>query len=364
MRATVDAKDFSKALSSVTKVPKRSAMPVMEGVLVQIKDGCCTLTATDFTTWLTTTIPAVGDNLSFVFQRPRDAAQACAYFDGELTLEVVERSNHKDCRLQLTMSCGPRIAQIEAFVSEDYPAMPENQVRHTYTVNAARLLERVERVKYALKKPDDRLEAQRTYVQFSGNKVFALDVYRLAWDVDDSLPVEQPFMVMPDALGYLKYFGNQEIMVSMGVNYLQMTDGAMTIQTRIEGPLVFDIDSAVPQKFQEEFYIHPKEFLQELDYLKKLSRGTDKTYVHFSSGQLIMRVSSGCYRTKIQLDRASSIDFKFELHYMIDALRQFRGEPWVKMKLNSPVAPVILEAEGRRDFAMVLPARVNWAAAV
>lgn len=241
--------------------------------------------------------------------------------------------------------------------------MPENQVRHTYTVNAARLLERVERVKYALKKPDDRLEAQRTYVQFSGNKVFALDGYRLAWDVDDSLPVEQPFMVMPDALGYLKYFGNQEIMVSMGVNYLQMTDGTMTIQTRIEGPLVFDMDSAVPQKFQEEFYVHPKEFLQELDYLKKLSRGTDKAYVHFSSGQLIMRVSSGCYRTKIQLDRASSIDFKFELHYMIDALRQFRGEPWVKMKLNSPVAPVILEAEGRRDFAMVLPARVNWAAA-
>lgn len=69
------------------------------------------------------------------------------------------------------MSCGPRIAQIEAFVSEDYPTMPENQVRHTYTVNAARLLERVERVKYALKKPDDRLEAQRTYVQFSGSKV-------------------------------------------------------------------------------------------------------------------------------------------------------------------------------------------------
>lgn len=74
-------------------------MPVMEGVLVQIKDGCCTLTATDFTTWLTTAIPAVGDNLSFVFQRPRDAAQAYAYFDGELTLEVVERSNRKDCRL-------------------------------------------------------------------------------------------------------------------------------------------------------------------------------------------------------------------------------------------------------------------------
>ena len=48
---------------------------------------------------------------------------------------------------------------------------------------------------------------------------------------------------------------------------------------------------------------------------------------------------------------------------MIDALRQFRGESWVKMKVNSYVAPIILEAEGRSDFAMVLPVRMKQAAA-
>ena len=48
---------------------------------------------------------------------------------------------------------------------------------------------------------------------------------------------------------------------------------------------------------------------------------------------------------------------------MIDALRQFRGEDQVKVKVNSPMAPIVLEAEGRGDFALVLTVRFKAAAA-
>lgn len=254
MKAIVDAKEFAQALNKVTKVIKQAAVPVLEGVLVQIKDGRCTLTASDWTTWLTTAIPAEGDDLSFVFQRPKDAARACGHFEGELILETEEKSNDRTHWLQLTMSCGPRTAQMDAFPSEDYPDMLKEPTRYTYTVNAARLLERVEHVKYTLRKPDDKLEAKFTHVQFGGSKVFGVDGCRLAWDVDDSLTVRQPFMVLPEALGYLSFFGKQDITVSMGVNYFQMTDGTTTIQTRIEGPFVFNVDGAVPKEFIEEFY--------------------------------------------------------------------------------------------------------------
>ena len=123
MKATVDATEFSQALNKVIKVVKRSQIPVLEGVLVQIKDGACTLTATDFTTWLTTAIPAQGDALAFVLQRPKDTARACGCFEGELALETEEKSSGKNRWLRLTMSCAPRIARMDAFLSEDYPAM-------------------------------------------------------------------------------------------------------------------------------------------------------------------------------------------------------------------------------------------------
>lgn len=314
MSAIVDAKEFSQALNKVIKVIKRSPLPVLEGVLVQIRGGACTLTATDFTTWLTTAIPAQGDTLAFVLQRPKDTAQACGCFEGELALETEEKSGGKNRWLQLTMSCGPRTAQTLAILPEDFPVLPEVKAKYTYKANAARLLERAEHVQYTLRKPSATETAQRTHVQFSGNKVYALDGNRLAWDVDDNLTVRQPFMVLPEALGYLKLLGDQEVTALMGENYLRMTDGTTAIQTRIEGPNVFNVDGAVPREFAEEFYIYPKEFLGELGY-------------------------------------------------MVDALRQFRGEPQVKMKVISSVAPIVLEAEDRGDFAMVLPVRMKEAAA-
>jgi DNA polymerase III sliding clamp (beta) subunit (PCNA family) len=363
MRATVDAKEFSQTLNKVIKVIKRSRVPILEGALVQIKDGRCTLTATDFTTWLTAEIPAVGDDLSFVFQRPKDTAQACKHFEGRLMLETEGKSTGKDQWLQLTMSCGPRAAQVMAFLPEDYPAIPRNEARHTYTVNAAQLLERVEHVKYALKKPDTRLAAKFTHIQFGSNKVYGVDGHRLAWDVNDSLEVRQPFMVLPEALEYLKFFDDQEITAHMGENNLQMTNGTISIQTRIEGPLVFNVDGAVPKEFAEEFYIYPKGFLRELDYLKKMARNTDKAYIYFSGDRLSLTAVSGNYSTQVEIDGTHNIGFGFELCYMVDALRQFREMSYVKMKVNSSVAPIILEAEGRSDYAMVLPVRIRQAVA-
>ena len=359
MRATVDAKEFSQALNRVIKAVKPSKIPELGGVLVQIRDERCTLTGTDFTTWLSVAIPAAGDDLGFVFQRPKDAARACAHFEGQLVLETEEKDNGKDRWTQLTMFCGMRAAEIRAFLEEDYPVIPEHQARHTYTVNAARLLERVNHVKYTLVKPNISEEAQRSHVQFGGSKVFALDGYRLAWDVDDSLTVRQPFMALPEALGYLKFFEDQEVTFSMGERYLQITDGTTTIQTRIEGPFVFNVDNAVPKSFLEEFYISPKDFLRELDYLKGLMLSTDKTHVYFSGGKLSITAASGNYSTEVAISGENTIYFGFDLRYMIDALRQFQGEKQIKMKVNSPVAPIVLEAEGRSDFAMVLPVRIK-----
>ena len=44
---------------------------------------------------------------------------------------------------------------------------------------------------------------------------------------------------------------------------------------------------------------------------------------------------------------------------MIDALRQFGMEQRIKVKVISPVAPIILEAEGRSDHAIVLPVQIR-----
>ena len=49
----------------------------------------------------------------------------------------------------------------------------------------------------------------------------------------------------------------------------------------------------------------------------------------------------------------------FDLRYMLDALKQFRKEPEVQIKLSGVYTPIVVDAEGRSDFALVLPVRLR-----
>lgn len=66
MRFTVDARAFSDAMSKVSKVLRKSPLPILEEIAVCIQHGRCTLTATDLETWLVAEIPTLGDDMSFV----------------------------------------------------------------------------------------------------------------------------------------------------------------------------------------------------------------------------------------------------------------------------------------------------------
>lgn len=65
-RATVDAQAFADAMNKVSKVLRKSPLPILEEIAVCIQHGRCTLTATDLETWLVAEIPTLGDDMSFV----------------------------------------------------------------------------------------------------------------------------------------------------------------------------------------------------------------------------------------------------------------------------------------------------------
>jgi len=362
VRATVDAKEFSQALDKVSKAAaKHSLLPVLEGVLVQIANGRCTLTATDMGTWLTAELPAQGDNLSFVFLRTRDVVRACRYFEGGLTLETIQGSTGKEHMCHVILTSGPRAAKIETGLAEDFPKIPEIAAEHTFIANAAHLLKRIDRVRYTLVKPEPETKATACNVQFCGNNVFALDGMRMAWDTDQELSVPKPFMVPPEPLGFLKLFGDQEVSVQLSGLYLQITGEGISILTRLTEGLTFDMSGAIPKRYLEEFSVSPREFLKELSYLKEFIPTTVNPYVYFSGGRLSMIVAGGNYSTAIQIDGESGIDFAFDLRYMIDAMKQFKEEKLVHLKVSSPVAPIVIGAEGRSDSALVLPLRTKAA---
>ena len=106
----------------------------------------------------------------------------------------------------------------------------------------------------------------------------------------------------------------------------------------------------------------PAEFLAELKYLKRSLRGNRAHMVRFSGGNLLAESAGERYATKISATGCDGVEFGFNLDYMADALEQFGKEPSVKMKVSAgSLGPIIFEADGRNDHAMVLPVRLKEA---
>ena len=363
MRATVDAKTFAQALDQVSGLIHKSVIPVLNAVLVRFEEDRCTLASTNLNTWLSVGMPAQGDSFAFLLDRPRESARAFRQFEGELAMEQTETGEGDRRRITLTLSCGPRSAELHPFLPDDFPEQQAWEPMHSFTANAAKLYARVERVKYAVGVPrKEEARACLVSVQFSGDRVYALDGCRLAWDADPELDIPRPFMAAPDALGHLKLFGGQMVSVQMGERFAMVTDGVTSLLFRLPEGELFKLDSAIPDRFRAEFQVSPREFLAELKYLKQSLRGNRAHLVRFCGGRLLAESLGERYATKISADGCENVEFGFSLNYMTDALEQFKREPSVTMKAGiGSYGPIIIEAEGRGDRAMVLPVKLKKA---
>lgn len=363
MRAKVDAKEFIQALDRVSGMIRKSSIPVLNAVLVRFEAERCTLTSTNIDTYLSVDLPAQGDDFAFLLDRPRETAKAFRQFEGELAIEQTEAGEGDRRRIKLALSCGPRSAELHPFLPDDFPEQQAWDPMHSFTANAARLCARVERVKYAVGAPrKEEARACVVSVQFSGNRVYALDGCRMAWDTDPELDVPAPFMAAPDALEHLKLFGDQAVSVQLGERFARVTDGMTSLVFRLPEGELFKLDSALTDKFRAEFQVSPKEFLAELKYLKQSLRGNRAHLVRFSGGALLAESMGERYATKISATGCEGVEFGFNLDYMTDALEQFKKEPSVNMKVSAgSLGPIIIEAEGRGDRALVLPVQLKKA---
>lgn len=147
-RAVVDAKEFSHAMSKISKILKKCAIPILEEVCLRIQNGRCTLTATDLETWLTAELPASGDDMFFVFRKTKDILRACSHFAGELTMEFSETRSGSKKVGKVLLRCERRGAEFEVYDGADYPNMPQAPEGDAFSVSSARLSACVERVRY------------------------------------------------------------------------------------------------------------------------------------------------------------------------------------------------------------------------
>ena len=239
---------------------------------------------------------------------------------------------------------------------EECPAWPEFEAKQSYTANAANILKCVKQVKYAVDLRSTRPEYQG--ILFQKKHIWAVEGHRAACCDDGGLSVEKPFTVAVPALEHLKVFGNTDIQIDVNERcvtfrneWIRLTAHCVPNAT----PLIYE--NIVPQKWNEEFCFHRKDFVQALKYLLACIGKTDKPYVRFENGLLTLRVKDCLYKAAVSISAESSIIFGFDARFMLDALTQFEKQDMVTMRLTSSLGAISLVAGS--SSAIVLPVRLR-----
>ena len=352
MKNTVDAAAFYKAMTALMEVPSKSSIEVLREIKVEFTADQCVLSATDLDTWMSVTIPAGGDSFDFVFRNSANIQKVCRHYDGALELELQQRGDEAF----LTMRSGGKGGEFPVYDTEDCPTWPEFRVRQTYTANAAKILVCIKQVKYAVNPHAIKLDYQG--VLFQNRHIWAVEGHRAACCDDGGLDVETPFLVGVPALEQIKVFGAADIQISVADNWvLFQNEHVRLLAKRILNVTPITYESVVPQKWNEEFCFHRKDFVQALKYLLACVGKADKPYVRFENGLLNLRAKDCLYKAAVSISAESSIIFGFDARFMLDALTQFEKQELVTMRLTSPLGAISLVAGN--SSAIVLPVRLK-----
>ena len=352
MKNTVDAAAFYKAMTALMEVPSKSSIEVLREIRAEFTGDRCVLSATDLDTWMSVTITAVGDSFDFLFRNSANIQKVCRHYDGALELELQQCGDESF----LTMRSGSKGGEFPVYDTKDCPVWPKLEVKQTYTANAAKILACVKQVKYAVDLRSTRPEYQG--VLFQNKHIWAVEGHRAACCDDGGLSVEKPFTVAVPALEHLKVFGNTDIQIDVNERcvtfrneWIRLTAHCVPNAT----PLIYE--NIVPQKWNEEFCFHRKDFVQALKYLLACVGKADKPYVRFENGLLNLRAKDCLYKAAVSISTESSIIFGFDARFMLDALTQFEKQELVTMRLTSPLGAILLIAGN--SSAIVLPVRLK-----
>jgi len=352
MRSSVDAAAFYKAMTALMDIPAKSPVKVLQEIKVEFTADHCTLSATDFGTWLSVTIPASGDDFAFVFWNSAGIQKVCRYFTGQLELEL---SGQRKSQI-ITMRCGDKGGEFAVYDTEDCPTWPEFEVKQTYTANAAKILACVKQVKYAVNPRGSRLEYQG--VLFQNKHIWAVEGHRAGCCDDGGLDVDPSFVVGVPELEQLKAFGSAEIQIDVAEDWVLFRNEQIRLLTRrIPNDLPLTYERVVPQNWNEEFSFHRKDFVQAIKYLLACIGKEGKPYVRFENGLLTISAKNCLYKASVPLSRESSIVIGFDARFMLDALTQFEKQERVTMRLTGSLGAISLVADS--SSAIVLPVRLK-----
>jgi DNA polymerase-3 subunit beta len=190
MKFKADRATLLKALAHVQSVvEKRNTIPILANVLIAVRDGKLSLTATDME------IAVIEDVAASTTRNGACTAPAATLY--EIVRKLPEGAevelDHPGGDAQLTLRAGRYSTHLVVLPTDDFPSMTAGALPHRFTVSAQQLRGLIDRTRFAISTEETRYYLNGIYLHVAdseGTRVLravATDGHRLA-RVEEPLP--------------------------------------------------------------------------------------------------------------------------------------------------------------------------------
>src|ERR671933_2570103 len=359
MRVVCNTEAFSKKLALASRgVSARSTIQLLGGILLEAREGCVRLSATDMELSIQTTSQAE------VEEEGRVVIPARIFNDivrslpgGELTLA------HDRSEGVVRLSARENDYRIRAYAAEDFPQLPRFNETAAFKMSGEALVETVEKVSRSYSRDETRPVLTGILISFEDSRVrmVTTDSYRLSiketelatTSFEGSREAIIPARAMQEVSRIFSASDEDEVEVALSENQALFRIGDVVFGTRLIDGNFPEYRRLLPSGFEREIAVSREDLIGTLRRVNLFAaRQTPPVPVSlsFSEGSVEVIVRNGEIGDAHERLAASSEDeflISFNPGYLLDGVSAIDSEK-VVFKLNEPLKPglIVPEANG------------------
>jgi DNA polymerase-3 subunit beta len=363
LRITCSKDELVQALGVVSRaVSTRTSVQILSGILLEAANNELKVAATDMELSLRATLTARVEGDGAIVLPGKTLADIARLLPAD-EVEI----EHKSAESVAHLTCGSASYTLHTFNPEDFPRLPELEALSTFSVEREALLETITRVARAASRDESRPVLTGILVQFAGGKLVmaATDSYRLAVK-ETELSGKAPDLeaIVPGrALQELARIATSGDEVEVGVQENQVifaTSGVWLTTRRIDGQFP-NYRQLLPETFEHELTMPRAELLEVVRRASVMIQRATPLQLRFAEGELtVIARTHEVGESKESMPApytGEPLEIGFNAEFLRDGLELLESDD-VRLKLISPLRPVVLHGAGDDFTYLVMPIRL------
>lgn len=365
MKLTCLKSDIAQAITNVQRaVSTKSAIPVLEGILLKAYDNQINMSGYDLEIGITTNIEATIQEKGEVVV----SAKLFSEIIRRLPEEIV--SIETDERMITYITSGQTDYQIVGMSSVEFPDLPTFEKVDSIKIKAGVLKDMIRQTVYAVSDNNAKPIYTGSLYEIDNKKfrIVAVDGYRMAIREEAIDNESKNSFVVPGKTQHevLKLITDDEetVEIIIGQRHTCFKINSYSIISRlIEGDFL-DYDSTIPKKTNTEIVINTRSLTNSIERMSLLNNERIKSPVHCNIQKDEIRFSCttavGKANDVLPVSTiGEEVEIGFNNKYLLDALKNTDTDE-VKLILNGGLTPMVIKPVKGDDFLfLVVPMRLG-----